>query len=248
MSDFLPVGGDRDGISARTTRPLLLDLFCCQGGAAKGYHDAGFDVVGVDINEQPNYPYRFVCADALDFVRAWVREEWPVYSAIHASPPCQAYSVATRASGDPSSHPDLVAETRELLEATGLPYVIENVPGAPLHNPIQLCGSSFGLDVRRHRLFETNWPLMAAPCAHHLQVEPKYDVYEHGRWYKSPVVKAYGSGGGKAMEHWPAAMQIDWMDSKGLAQAIPPAYTEYIGQHLLRHLGYGLGGLVKDAA
>lgn len=215
-------------------RPLLLDLFCCQGGAAKGYHDAGFDVIGVDLEPQPNYPYAFHQEDALKFLSRGLT----MFDAIHASPPCQAYS-SLGSQYDRGKHPDLVEPTRELLKQTGSPYVIENVVGAPLENPILLCGSSFGLDVRRHRLFESNVPLMSLPCQHGQQSEKKYDVYEKGRWYKSAIVKVYGSGGGKGMEHWPEAMGIDWMDRKGLAQAIPPAYTQFIGEQLLTQLDTG---------
>src|SRR5262249_42856191 len=131
-------------------KPRLLDLFCGAGGAAMGYHRAGFEVVGVDIKPQPNYPFQFVCADALAVLRGEAdidigRPER--IDAIHASPPCQAYSVLKHlSSGD---HPDLVAETRTLLQSTGLLYVIENVPGAPLRDPVTICGSSLGLDVRR---------------------------------------------------------------------------------------------------
>jgi DNA (cytosine-5)-methyltransferase 1 len=130
---------------------------------------------------------------------------------------------------------DLVPATRERLIGSGLPYVIENVVGAPLIDPIMLCGSSFGLDVRRHRVFETNFPVMAMPCAHGQQ-EPRFDVYEHGKWRKSATVPVYGAGGRKAVEHWPAAMGIDWMNRKELAQAIPPAYTEFIGHQLTQHI------------
>lgn len=217
------------------SRPRLLDLFCGEGGCSAGYYRAGFDVVGVDLEPMPEYPYSFVQADALEFLRT--ADDMGRFDAIHASPPCPAYSTLG-SRYDRSQHPDLVDETRELLEQTGLAYVIENVPGAPLRNPIQLCGSSFGLDVRRHRLFESNVLLMALPCAHHLQTEPKYDVYEKGRWFKSPIVKVYGRGGGKAMEHWPEAMGIDWMSPAGLANAIPPAYCEFIGEQLISHLKF----------
>lgn len=212
-------------------KPRLLDLFCCQGGASAGYAAAGFDVVGVDIEPQPRYPYEFHQADALE----WYTENHQGFAAVHASPPCQAYS-SLGSRYDRGNHPDLVAPVRAALRASGLPYVIENVVGAPLDNPIMLCGSSFGLDVRRHRLFESNVPLMATPCAHGLQVEGKYDVYEHGRWIKSPVARVYGHGGGKAAESWSLAMGIDWMDRRGLAQAIPPAYTEFIGAQLMSAL------------
>lgn len=154
---------------------------------------------------------------------------------IHASPPCQAYSSLRATYGDHVEHSDLVSATRERLGGSGAPWVIENVVGAPLENPIMLCGSSFGLDVRRHRLFETSFPVMAMPCAHHWQ-KPKFDVYEHGRWIKSPVARVYGRGGGKAEAHWAEAMDIDWMDRHELAQAIPPAFTEFIGHQLMSHI------------
>src|SRR5512139_314282 len=147
--------------------PRILDLFCGAGGAAVGYHRAGFDVVGVDINPQPNYPFEFVQADAL-----WALQQLQVgslldyhlsdFDAIHASPPCQRYSTATKRNGTELEHPDLIGPTRELLQATGLPYVIENVVGAPLRDSILLCGSWFALGadgyrLKRHRLFETSW-------------------------------------------------------------------------------------------
>lgn len=210
------------------TRPLLLDLFCCQGGAAKGYHDAGFDVVGVDIEEQPRYPYEFVRADALAFVRVG-NAGWREVSAIHASPPCQAFTKARKLQGN--DHPDLLDATRELLEATGLPYVIENVKGAPLRDPVVLEGQMFpGLNVHRPRLFETNWPLTVPAL-----IPPPPRQAKMGR----PPVE------GEAMQvvgHFsdvPAArkaMGIDWMNQYGLAQAIPPAYTEFIGSQLMQHL------------
>ncbi len=216
-------------------KPRLLDLFCGAGGAAKGYADAGFEVVGVDIAPQPNYPYRFIEDDAMRFMYELTSTgpgALSPYDAIHASPPCQAYSLVTP---DPSMHPDLIAPVRHLLEQAGLPYVIENVPLAPLRDPVRLCGSSFGLDVMRHRKFETNFPIMVPPCAHGGR-PAKFDVYEHGQWYKSPWVKVYGSGGGKATEHWADAMGIDWMTPAELTEAIPPAYTEHIGGYLLTHL------------
>src|SRR5665213_3193952 len=133
------------------SRPRLLDLFSGAGGAAVGYHRAGFEVVGVDIKPQPHYPFEFRQKDAL-----WVLEGETMegFDAIHASPPCQAYSKARKLQG--LRHPDLIASVRELLLAISLPYVIENVPGAPLRNPVLLCGEMFGLGVRRERLFETN--------------------------------------------------------------------------------------------
>ncbi len=208
--------------------PRLLDLFCGAGGAAMGYHQAGFDVVGVDIKPQPNYPFRFWQGDALD-TDNW--PDWPI-DAIHASPPCQAYSDMHGSDG-----PRLIEPTRELLETTGLPYVIENVEGAPLHDPIKLCGSMFDLDVERHRLFETNWAIGNHhwPCRHRIWA-PRFDVYDHGKHYKARTVPVYGTGGGKAAEHWGHAMGIDWMTRSELAEAIPPAYTEWIGRFLLEQV------------
>ncbi len=221
------------------SKPRILDLFCGAGGAAKGYADAGFEVVGVDIEPQPNYPFRFIQADALGVLRQegpWPLASWAagVADAIHASPPCQAHS-ALRVLWSDREYSDLIEPTRELLVQTGLPYVIENVVGAPLLNPITLCGSSFGLPLRRHRLFEMNFPIMAIPCAHGQQ-HKRFDVFEHGKWRKSATPAIYGSGGRKAVEHWPEALGIDWMTREEMALAIPPAYTEHIGGYLLAYL------------
>lgn len=220
------------------SRPRLLDLFCGAGGCSVGYERAGFDVVGVDIEFHGDYPFEFHEADALTFPLGG-------FDAIHASPPCQDRSTL-KARHRHVEHAELVAPIRARLIGQGVPYVIENVEGnvnggAALHNPIRLCGSSFGLGVRRHRMFECSFPVMAPPCAHGQQ-EAKYDVYEHGRWFKSSVARVYGNGGGKAQEHWAAAMGIDWMKHEDLAQAIPPAFTEHIGHYLLRALE------VRDAA
>lgn len=206
-------------------KPRLLDLFAGAGGAAEGYHRAGFEVVGVDIDPQPNYPYEFHQADAVTF---------PYYGfdAVHASPPCQGYSTKTR---DKSKHPLLISVMRERLRS--VPFVIENVEGArsEMVEPIRLCGSSFGLDVRRHRLFESNWPLVAPPCNHRWQT-PRFSVYDHKRHYLARTVPVFGEGGGKAREHWADAMGIDWMTDAEMAEAIPPAYTEWIGRQLHAYL------------
>ncbi len=209
-------------------RPRLLDLFCGAGGAAMGYHRAGFEVVGVDIKPQPNYPFEFFQADAIEYLD-WL--DGGGFDAIHASPPCQAYTSLRSLST--INHVELIPDTRAGLERTGLPWVIENVPGAPLIEPVQLCGSAFNLGVRRHRLFEANFPLMGAPCAHGYQ-DGKFDVYEHGKWRVAAAAPVFGTGGGKAKERWGEAMGIDWMTHTELGQAIPPAYTEHIGHFLLR--------------
>ena len=230
-------------------KPRLLDLFCGAGGSAVGYHQAGFEVVGVDIAPQPNYPFEFLQGDALWMLQQWVPDYvqdgrfafygW-LFDAIHASPPCQAHVKGLRAVnqslGRRDAHLDLIAETRELLRETGLPYVIENVPGAPLRNPIVLCGSSFGLAVRRHRLFESNVPLMSSPCAHGLQHEAKYwtSWRPNGEKRLAKVVQVYGNAGDSS--HWAEAMGIDWMSRAELCEAIPPAYTELVGSYLIEHL------------
>jgi DNA (cytosine-5)-methyltransferase 1 len=210
-------------------KPRLLDLFCGAGGAAMGYHRAGFEVVGVDIKPQPHYPFEFHQADAIEYMTppAFVIG----FDAIHASPPCQKFSRTAhlaRSQGKKASEVDLLTPVRPLLQATGLPYVIENVEGAPMESPIFFCGSSFGLKVKRHRLFESNVLLLGAPCDHRRQGRP---------------VGVYGSKGddipkgGKTaatVEEAQEAMGIDWMPRWGeLKEAIPPAYTEWIGRQLM---------------
>lgn len=197
-----------------------------------GYARAGFEVVGVDVAPQPNYPFEFWQADALDALEALEPSVVRGFDVIHASPPCQAYSAKTK---DRDRHPDLVGPVRDLLIATGLPYVIENVVGAPLENPVRLCGSSFGLGVQRHRLFESNVPLTGSTCRH-AQMPKRYPVYDHGRHYLSRFVPVYGTGGGKAKEHWAGAMGIDWMTHDEMREAVPPAYTQFIGEQLLAHV------------
>jgi DNA (cytosine-5)-methyltransferase 1 len=205
-------------------KPRLLDLFCGAGGAAMGYSRTGFDVVGVDIRPQPRYPFEFIQADALE---VFAELE---FDAIHASPPCQAYTMAQRIRG--REHADLVAPTRDLLKATGLPYVIENVPGAPLIDPVVLEGQMFdGLRTQRKRWFETNWPLdvpfLRGPRpASQAKMGRKPKSHE---WFQ--VVGNTSDADGAR-----AAMGIDWMNRNELSQAIPPAYTELIGHQLMQHL------------
>lgn len=213
----------------------LLDLFAGAGGAGVGYHRAGFTIVGVDIAPHDDYPYPLFVSDALDFLDQWL--DAGNFDAVHASPPCPRYSVATPAANR-DNHPDLVAPVRERLQAWGGPYVIENVPGAPLHNPIQLCGSMFGLGVRRHRLFESNVPMLQPECDHASQPQV-WGVYgDHGD--KSPVTRPDGSSrGNKARDaaHAGEVLGIDWMSRwEDLADSIPPAYTAWIGTQLLEAL------------
>lgn len=215
------------------TRPLLLDLYCGAGGCSAGYVLAGFDVIGVDARPQPRYPYDFVQGDAL----AWLADlDLSGFDAIHASPPCQLYTKSTarpRAAG--VEYPDLLAPTRDLLDATGLPWVIENVPGAPMRPDYKLCGCMFGLPLlKRERWFETSWRgfSMRQPCSHE---SPSLSVTGHGptqgRGQKEKVAAWLGHHA--TIHDARAAMGIDWMNRDELAQAIPPAYTEFIGRALI---------------
>jgi DNA (cytosine-5)-methyltransferase 1 len=213
----------------------LLDLFCGAGGAGMGYHRAGFEVVAVDIAPQPNYPFEFHQADALDFLF----RHWREFDAAHASPPCQSYlnlGAVNRKLGRPYDHPDLVSATRAALQAMGLPYVIENVEGSPLVDPVRVCGTGLDLPLRRHRLFESNIPLTGIACAHGRYTESKYWTgwRPKGEHRLSTVVQVYGNAGGR--HEWPAAMGIDWMTPREMCEAIPPAYTEHIGQQLMAHV------------
>jgi DNA (cytosine-5)-methyltransferase 1 len=214
-------------------RPRLLDLFSGAGGSAVGYHRAGFDVVGVDINPQPHYPFEFHQADAMTF---------PLdgFDVIHASPPCQAYTVANNIWG--REHPDLLPATRERLQASGVPWVIENVPGSPMTNYVVLCGLSFGLNVKRHRWFESNIMLMAPPCGNH--AGDWLLVFGHTVLERAKQIDRNTPSGGPRFrrkhvgtDRGREAMGIDWMNRDELSEAIPPAYTEAIGSQLLAHLG-----------
>lgn len=209
------------------TRPRLLDLFCGAGGCSVGYHRAGFDVVGVDHVPQKRYPFTFHQADALEFVAAHGHE----FDAIHASPPCQRYTMAQNAAKNADAHPDLVAPTRNALEATGRPYVIENVVGAPLRTTIMLCGLSFGLKVKRHRLFESNVLLFSQPC-------PSHDVDYFVIFGHEVRNRRHGKSAGRknSIAEGRKAMGIDWMTRAELSEAIPPAYTEHIGRQLIKTL------------
>ncbi|MFJ1529943.1 DNA methylase [Streptomyces mirabilis] len=216
-------------------RPRVLDLYSCSGGAGKGYEWAGFEVDGCDIADRPRYPFPYHRGDALGYLaRLIATGEIERYSLVHASPPCQAgcgLTVGTNQSqGWGGTHVDLVAPTRELLDRTGLPYVIEQPNGrARIRKDLSLCGEMFGLGVLRHRNFELGrWGVMQP--AH-----PRHRGYvrgwRHGVYRDDPYVAAYGDGGGKAtvpeMQH---AMGITWTDvHEELTEAIPPAYTRWIG-------------------
>ena len=242
------------------TRPKILDLYCCAGGAAVGYHRAGFDVYGIDINPQPRYPFAFRRDDALATlallltgegvvfdtdegpVRLWMED----FVAIHASPPCQSFSRTKTLHSN--EHPDLVEPTRTLLKQTGKPWIIENVVGAPLIDPIKLCGSEFdmiGEDVDgvplkmiRHRLFESNVQLTGkGGCRHRKDIQ---------------TASVYGAGGGWTPKHRDnperrggyiphvdvlrKILEVDWTTKHELSQVVPPAFTEHLGRQLLDHI------------
>jgi len=205
----------------------LLDLFCGVGGASAGYAEAGFNVTGIDLKHGKRYPYTYIRGDVLEYLKDldFLRS----FDVIHASPPCQTHSITQHlrnAQGNTTSKLDLIPQTRTALIASGKPYIIENVPGSPLINPIQLCGSSFNLKVRRHRLFESNMNLTGSICDHKLQGRP---------------VGVYGSlndqipKGGKTattIDEARIAMGISWALWGELVEAIPPAYTYYLGTQI----------------
>jgi DNA (cytosine-5)-methyltransferase 1 len=208
----------------------LLDLFCGAGGAAMGYHRAGFEVVGVDISPQPHYPFEFIQANALDVCPGEYGAS--PFVAVHASPPCQAFTAYRRKGmGVGDGYPDLIAGIRRLLKLSGVPYVIENVPGAPLDAPTLLCGSMFGLDVRRHRLFESNITLDQPPCNHKSQKPGRFP----GATNRKPNSRATVEVGvwRIPLRVQQEAMGIDWMSLDELSEAIPPAYTQWIGERLM---------------
>lgn len=201
----------------------LLDLYCCGGGAAKGYANAGFEVTGVDITPQPKYPYEFVLSDAIEYVK----NNYHKFDAIHASPPCQKFTKAGKEHRKNGKvYDDFLELTRDTLKEIGIPYIIENVPDAPMENPIQLCGSMFGLKTYRHRLFESNINLVAPSHPTHIAKNTKMG--------RAPVegefIQVVGHFSGVPFAQ--QAMGIDWLGQKELAQAIPPAYTEYLGYQL----------------
>jgi DNA (cytosine-5)-methyltransferase 1 len=224
------------------SRPRLLDLFCGAGGCAVGYHRAGFDVVGVDIHPQPNYPFTFVQADALSWLGAQILAYQYDgcgfhYHAIHASPPCQSYSVSRHIHNSGTNHPDLLARTRELLQWAGVPWVIENVGGAPLRMPAMLCGLMFGLQVLRHRYFESSHLLLAPSHPQH----PKGNLTNSMAGY-STGAQGYVCVAGHNFNRIAGAraMGVEWMRTRReVAQAIPPAYTEFIGRQLMQVVNGG---------
>lgn len=202
----------------------LLDLFCCAGGAGEGYKLAGFDVTGVDIEPQPKNPHRFVQADALEYLA----EHWEEYDAIHASPPCQAYSKANNQWKGKHSYPDLIDATRSLLNKTNKLWVIENVPNSPLKKCLFLNGSTFGIKVHRPRIFETNFQIEQPEV-------PFITPLKMGRKpQEGDVIQPVGHFSG--VKYAAKEMGLPWMQQYELSQAIPPAYTKYIGERMINIL------------
>jgi len=220
---------------AKGTKPKLLDLFCCAGGAGTGYSKAGFDVTGVDLSPQPNYPFPFIQADALKLKDSFLGS----FDAIHASPPCQSYSDLAKRNKNADKWPRLIEPVREMLKNTRLPYIIENVEGAPLISPMILCGTMFPtLRVLRHRLFETNFPI--EPPAH--KPHPKVHTFDRRKSHFGKTnewkdfVQVTG-GGNCTLEAAKDAMGIQWKITKGeINESIPPAYTSFIGRKLIKLL------------
>jgi len=201
-----------------------LDLFCGAGGVSEGLRRAGFEVTGVDLAEQPRYRGGvFVQDDAL---------EYPLggFDFIWASPPCQAHTALRSVTGG-REYPDLIPATRDRLQGSGIPWVIENVPGAPLRHGFMLCGQSFGLKVYRHRLFEPSFGVLSPPCPGHPEAVPKAGRGPSPGGYICVTGNTVG-----AVEFGGPAMGIDWMNRRELSQAIPPAYAEWIGWHAAEHI------------
>jgi DNA (cytosine-5)-methyltransferase 1 len=203
-------------------KPRALDLFCCAGGASKGLTLAGFDVVGVDLEPQPEYPFDFHQADALTF---------PLngFDLIWASPPCQHFTAYKRRPNHVAPKPNLIPAIRERLRASGVPFIIENVVGAPLESPTLLCGSMFGLDVQRHRIFETSFAVTPPSCDHSVWT-PRYpQATNRANKRKTVEVGVWRI----PLETQRAAMGIDWMSLEKLSQAIPPAYSMWLAARAL---------------
>ncbi|WP_327048949.1 DNA cytosine methyltransferase [Microbispora sp. NBC_01189] len=206
----------------------VLDVCCCAGGAAMGYHRAGFDVTGVDIAPQPNYPFTFHRADAIEFIRAHGRE----FDFIHVSPPCQADCTLTAGTNQGRTYPRLLPAVRAALIATGRPWVIEQPIGkADMRRDLLLCGLMFGLQVFRHRQFELHGIPVPQPD-HPNHRGHRVRGWRHGAYHNGDMIAVYGDGGGKgSITEWQTAMGITWTNvRREIAEAIPPAYTEHIGR------------------
>ena len=227
-------------------KPRLLDLYCCAGGCSMGYTRAGFEVYGVDISHSYHYPFTSICLDAITAMKLLLRgnelefnngETYLLkdFSAFHASPPCQAYSIAmSPLLGHKKEHPDLIAPTRALLERTGKPFVIENVPKSPLYGYIKLNGTMFGLHTKKERWFELHhFEIMMLPA----KLLNTYGMVKNGELTGLMQHSQYPKEVRANKENLAAAYGIDWtMTRHELRQAIPPAYTEFIGSFLMKEV------------
>lgn len=214
------------------SRPKLLDLCGRVGGAAMGYYRAGFDVTVVDIEQVEDCPFTFIRADIHDLDPEWVAS----FDARHASPPCQSQSALSKGTNRGREYPNLIPFVRDLFAGIEGPSVIENVQGSELRRDLTLCGEMFGLEVLRHRYFELSGWTAEQPA--HVEHRGRVKGWRHGEYFDGPYFAVYGEGGGKGtVAEWQRAMGIDWTtDRKNLAEAIPPAYTEWIGGQLIQHL------------
>lgn len=218
-------------------KPRLLDLFCCAGGAGMGYFLAGFDVVGVDIRNQLNYPFPFVKDDAINYLTKNIHN----YDVIHASPPCQAYSKHVKSKSSKWNHtlgidePKLIAELKKILANTGKPYIIENVTGArgEMREDLLLCGVMFGLPIARHRIFEISIGINQPQHIKCRGIAKQYSKIK-GWAYRDMSVTGKGRNAGTS-DRWKEILGINWnMTQHELAESIPPAYTEYIGTEIIK--------------
>lgn len=228
-----------------TGKYRILDLFCCAGGAASGYHRAGFDVYGIDKDPKMSrdYPFNSRLGDVMDELLSHVygikdRPPLPHFDAIHASPPCQAHTALTKGTNkETHSYEDLIGETRHWLQRIGKPYIIENVEQSTVRPDLKLCGEMFGLRVLKHRNFELGG--FTVPQPEHIKHKGRAAGWRHGERPEEPYYfSVYGTGGSRGtIEQWREAMEMPWAGTKRqLSEAIPPAFTEYIGKHLLTQL------------
>jgi DNA (cytosine-5)-methyltransferase 1 len=224
----------------------IIDFFCGVGGASMGYHRAGWEVIGIDIEPQPDYPFEFIQADAVEAMetlasgQSFMGINPDEIHAVHGGPPCQFSSALTKGTNKGREYIDLIPQTRNAFwtwehRDNNLLTVIENVQGSELRRDLTLCGEMFGLDVIRHRYFETSFPIVAP---RHKPHRGRVRGWRHGEYFDGPYVAVYGRGGGKgSVPEWKAAMKIDWTDNrKSIAEAIPPAFTEWLGEEMKGHL------------
>lgn len=212
--------------------PRVLTLYCGAGGSGMGYSLAGFEVVGVDIIPQPHFPFEFIQGDAIEVAMDIGRE----FDFIDSSPPCQFHSALTKGTNYGRVYTDWIPSTRNALLTLKVPFLLENVAGASLRKDLRLCGEMFGLDVIRHRFFELHGVKIVQPV--HKMHRGRVAGWRHGYYYPGPYVAVYGDGGGKGnLRDWQKAMGMPWVpEKKGIAEAIPPAYTRYIGQEILKEI------------